>query len=133
MRISYRNGSKNHTFSLDLNLYIFSALGFAHVDRYLTYFPANGVKRKRFDSRKRLYFKVSFIGITFIVNVFAHAADSVTAHFRFASVCIENAHFKIRRRGRRNINHTVRPRSEMSFGKSYGKFFYVFGDFAENV
>ena len=69
------------------------------------------------DTRKSFNGQILFIRIALIINVFADTANTVSAHFGFTSVCVEDTHFEIRDGGRRYVDHSVRAGTEMPLGK----------------
>ena len=62
-------------------------------------FPAGDMKPERQNTRQRLDADLFLIRMPVVVQVLAHAADAVAAHFGLRAVRIEHPHPKIRLAG----------------------------------
>ena len=120
-RVGVADGHGRYNNRLTINAYrhIFVRNRSSHIDSHACDLPHVDVKLQGLNARKRLNGQACFIGISLVVNIFANAANPVSAHFSLTSVCVENAHFEIRDGRRRYVDHSVRACTEVSIGKLF--------------
>ena len=71
--------------------------------------------------------QAGLLGVALVKHIFAHAADAVAAHFSFAAVGVEDAHFKVGDPGGQNPDHAVGPGAEVPVRKPNGPLLRVLG------
>ena len=85
----------------------------AHLHCRLLHKTVFHVQFQSADARQGFNIEGGFAGVAFVVHKFSHAADTVAAHFRFAAVGIENAHFEVGDLGILNQNQAVGADTEV--------------------
>ncbi len=83
------------------------------------------METEKADARQRLDAYAFLAGQAVVVDVLAHAADAVAAHFRLAAVGVEHTHTEIRHGGiggRANEDQAVASDAEMTVADAPGQF-----------
>ena len=101
--------------------------GSAHVHAYLNDLAVFRVQGQVLDARQRLDRDLGAVtDHAIIVQVFAHAADTVAAHFTLTAVGVEHAHFCVCDLGRTDQNDAVTAYAEVHFREANGELRRVF-------
>ena len=88
--------------------------GLAHIHGNGFHLAAFRMETEKADARQRLDAYAFLAGQAVVVDVLAHAADAVAAHFRFAAVAVEHAHPDVRDGRGQNEDETIRSDAAMA-------------------
>ena len=97
----------------------------SHIHRDRFGFAVTHRQLQRFDTAQRIDSHGFAMHPTTVVQIFAHATDTVAAHLAFAAIQIEDAHLRVRHLRRVDQNHAVAADTGMEFGQPHTQRFGI--------